>query len=165
MVGAASCGADTTAWLAGVRAEIDELDGDGWFDVIGLAGAVYGLAFVGQDYDPQAGEHAAARNLGDLAGVLASYQINFGGFAWNMKYVNTGNEAVQETAYAVLALNEVDRHAYWRNIQGAVDYMINVQLKTGGWQNRAGAGENNEITGEALWSISVGSPEPGHRLP
>ena len=165
LVGAASAGADTTAWIDGVKAEIDELDGNASYDVIGLAGAVYGLASVGEEFDPTAGEHAAASSLGGLSDILASYQISFGGFAWSMNYVNTGNEAVQETAYAVLALNEVDRRAYWRNIQGAADYMISVQLRTGGWQNRAGAGENNEITGEALWSISVGCPEPRGRMP
>ena len=43
--------ADTTAWAAGVKAEINELDGDGWYDVLGLAGSILGLASVGQDFD------------------------------------------------------------------------------------------------------------------
>ena len=163
LVGAASCRAETEAWIAGVVAEIDELNGDAWYDVLGLAGAVYGLAFVGEDYDPLAGDHEAAGSLSDLADILASYQIEGGGFAWNWYYVKTGNETIQETAYAVLALNEFGRSAYWRSIQGAVDYMISVQLKTGGWQNYESAGENNEITGEALWGISVAAPEPRGR--
>ena len=50
--------------------------------MIGLAGAVYGLAAGGEDYDPVAGEHAAASNLSDLAAILASYQIDGGGFAY-----------------------------------------------------------------------------------
>jgi hypothetical protein len=57
LVGAASVGADTTAWIAGVKAEIDELDGAGYYDVIGLAGAIYGLAYVGENHAPLGGEH------------------------------------------------------------------------------------------------------------
>lgn len=49
IVGAASAGASTAEWIAGVKAEIDELDGAEDYDVIGLAGAIYGLSFVGED--------------------------------------------------------------------------------------------------------------------
>ena len=162
LVGAASVDADTSDWIAGVKAEIDELDGNAIFDVIGLAGAVYGLAYVGEDYDPISGEHAAANNLKDLADILASYQIDGGGFTWNKNYLNPGesNETIQETAYSVLALNEVDRTIYYSNIYGASEYMKSVQLSTGGWKNWEGAGENNEVTGEALWGISVALPGP-----
>ena len=159
LVGAASCGADVTAWIAGVKAEINELDGAGYYDVIGLAGALYGLAFVGEEYDPTAGQHASASNLADLANILASYQINNGGFSWNMNYIiaNDGNETIQETAYSVLALNELNRSLYYNNILGAAQYMQSVQLATGGWENYVGStpDENNEITGEALWAINV----------
>ena len=47
-------------WVAGTKAEINELDGEAYYDVLGLAGAVYGLAYVGVDFDPTAGQHAAA---------------------------------------------------------------------------------------------------------
>jgi hypothetical protein len=160
VVGAAACGADTSAWVAGVKAEIDELDGDNYYDVLGLAGAVYGLAFDGKDFDPTAGEHAAASNVADLADILASYQIDGGGFAWNKDYViaNDGNETIQGTSYAILALNEVDRALYLDEIQGAADYMLSVQLDTDGWRNYNYEGtsstENNEITGEAMWGIA-----------
>jgi len=83
LVGAAAAGADTTAWIAGVKAEIDELDGSADYDVIGLAGAIYGLAHVGEDHDPVAGEHASAGSLADLGMVLAGYQLATGGFTWN----------------------------------------------------------------------------------
>ena len=86
LVSAASCGADTSEWIAGVKAEINELDGNLTLDVIGLAGAVYGLAFVHEDFDPTAGEHAAASSVNDLAAVLAGYQINNGGFPEQQKY-------------------------------------------------------------------------------
>ena len=152
LVGAESAGADTTAWVAGAKAEIDELNGDGWYDVLGLAGAVYGLAFVEEDFDPTAGEHAAASSLNDLADILAGYQIaESGGFAWNSNYVIAYdyNETIQETTYAVLALQEVG--GYSTEIAAAAEYMKSVQLCTGGWQNYLGSGENNEVTGEGLW--------------
>lgn len=158
LVGAASCGASTAEWIAGVKGEIDELDGAEYYDVIGLAGAVYGLAFVGEDYDPVAGEHAAASSLGDLADILASYQIaESGGFAWSSAYVipNDSNETIQETAYATMALDAVDRSAYRAAILAAGDYMVSVQLGTGGWENYATSGENNEVTAEGAWGVAL----------
>jgi hypothetical protein len=159
LVGAASAGvtgAELDLWIEGVKAEIDELDGTAYYDVIGLAGAVYGLAFVGEDFDPTAGEHAAASDLNDLADILASYQIaESGGFTWNSEYVipYEDNETIQETAYAILALAEVGGYS---DVTGsAVCYTKSVQLGTGGWENYTLSGENNEITGEALWAIAV----------
>ena len=104
LVGAAAAGADIVPWIGGTKAEIDELDGSSCYDIIGLAGSIYGLAYVGADFDPTAGEHAAAGSLLDLAETLTNYQIDDGGFAWNSGYVSSGNENVQETSYAILAL-------------------------------------------------------------
>ncbi len=151
LVAAASIGADTAPWIAGVKAEIDELDANGYYDVIGLAGAIYGLALVNEDFDPTAGAHAAATSLADLANILVSYQISSGGFTWNSGFVSPGNEVIQETAYAMLALNQFDSATYASQIQAAADYLKTAQLATGGWGNY---GENNEITGEALWALS-----------
>ncbi len=168
LVGAVAVGAVTTDWIAGTEAEINELDAGTYdvpvyYDVIGLAGAVFGLAAAGADYDPTAGEHAAASSTSDLADILASYQINAsGGFAWNANWVidNDGDEAIQETAYAILALNEFDRGTYLTKITNATNYLISVQLGTGGWRNYNYEGtsstENNEVTGEALWAIAAG---------
>jgi hypothetical protein len=162
LVAAAMIGADTAAWIAGVKAEIDELNGNSYYDVIGLAGAVYGLAIVGEDFDPTAGEHSSATSLADLAFILSGYQLATGGFTWNMYFLGEGefNETIQETAYALLALNEFDRSTYLANITAAADYMRSVQLGSGGWENYVGSvsGENNEVTGEALWGISAAYP-------
>ncbi|MEE4195828.1 MAG: hypothetical protein V2J07_11570, partial [Anaerolineae bacterium] len=157
LVGAASAGADTLYWNIGVKSEIDELNSDEYYDVIGLAGAVFGLAFIDEDYDPVAGAHEAASTLAELAEILASYQITSGGFSWNANYVipDDDNEAIQETAYAVLALNEVNHILYSEELRMAGDYILSVQLGTGGWENYPTGGENNEITGEALWALSV----------
>lgn len=160
LVGAAMCGASTQEWVDGVKAEINELDGNAYYDVIGLAGALYGLAYVGEDFDPTSGEHAAASSINDLANILVGYQINNGGFSWNSQYVipDDSNETIQETAYAILALNEIDRETYLAQIEGAANYIISVQLATGGWENNLTTGENNEVTGEALWGTSISFP-------
>ncbi len=161
LVGALAAGAPTAAWIAGVEAEIDELDGADSYDVIGLAGALYGLAAAGVEFDPTAGEHAAASSLADLAAILASYQIDLGGFAWNSDYVipNDSNETIQETAYAILALAEVARPEDADNIFGASVYLLSVQLATGGWENYPTSGENNEVTAEALWGLDAAGAE------
>lgn len=153
-------GADTSAWLAGTTSEINELDGNNDYDVLGLAGAILGLASVGADYDPTAGTHQAASNLSDLAYTLAGYQLGSGGFTWNSNYLDEGlDETVQETAYSMLALNAVDSQTYRTNLLDARAYLASIQLDTGGWENYTGSGENNEVTGEALWAASV-VPEP-----
>ncbi len=157
LVAASMCAAPTADWIAGVKAEINELNGLAYYDVVGLAGALYGLAFVGEEFDPTAGQHTAASNLMDLGNILASYQITLGGFSWNSQWVipNDGDESVQETAYAVLALAKLNRTTFFANISGAANYLKNVQLATGGWEGYTGSGENNEITGEVLWGLSM----------
>ncbi|MEW6401296.1 MAG: TIR domain-containing protein [Chloroflexota bacterium] len=157
LAGAASVGADTSAWIAGVKAEIDELDGRDDYDVIGLAGAIYGLAYVGEDYDPVAGAHASAGGLADLGRVLAGYQLATGGFTSNSYFLEEeqDNEDIQVTVYAILALAELDRTTYLSAIQAAADYIARVQLGMGGWERWAGGGENNWYTGEALWGIAT----------
>jgi len=131
-------GANTTEWLAGVKAEIDELDGNYAYDVLGLAGAVFGLVAVGEDYDPQAGQHAAASSLSDLAEILAGCQLDTGGFTWHPAFMNEGwDEMVQETVYALMALSEFERPGYSTNISDAGIYLQSVQLVTGGWENHS----------------------------
>jgi beta-lactam-binding protein with PASTA domain len=130
-------GANTTEWITGVKAEIDELDGNYMYDVLGLAGAVFGLAAVGEDYDPQAGQHESASSLSDLAAVLASYQLETGGFTWHGMYRQEEmDEFVQETVYALMALNEFDRDGYLTEIWDAGNYLQSVQLVTGGWMRK-----------------------------
>jgi hypothetical protein len=151
---AKAIGADTTAWVDAAKAEIDELSTDNYYDVIGLAGAVLGMAAAGQDFDPTAGSFASASSISDLADMLAALQISNGAFTWNANYVSVTNESVQETAYAILALQAVG--GYDSEVAAAQNYLMSVQLATGGWEGYVGGGENNEITGEALWAI----PEP-----
>ena len=140
LVGAAACGANTDAWVVAVKAKLNEHQSNNYYDVLGLAGGLYGLALIDEEFDPTSGDLAAASNLSDLGDILASYQIENSGFAWNSGYViaNDANEAVQETAYAILALNQLGRGGYFDVIQGAADWLVGFQLGTGGWGNYAG---------------------------
>jgi beta-lactam-binding protein with PASTA domain len=151
-------GADAAEWVTGLKAEIDELDGASGYGVLGLGGAVFGLASVGEDYDPWSGQHAAASSLSDLAEILAGYQLGTGGFTWHWLYMEEGmDEEVQETVYGLMALNEFDGAEYLSNINNARLYLQGCQLATGGWENYIGSaeGENNQITGEALRAIGT----------
>jgi len=155
-------GADTQLWLAGLKAEIDELNADQPYDVLGLAGAVLGLAGTGADYDPQAGSHASASDVNDLADTLAKYQLPTGGFTWHWMFRGDYmDESLRETVYAVVALAKLDREHYVTEINDAVNYLQSVQLATGGWENYTYSGENNEITGEAVRAISIILPIRG----
>ncbi|MHC4619015.1 MAG: PASTA domain-containing protein [Planctomycetota bacterium] len=155
-------GANTTEWLGSVKTEIEELDSYASSDVLGLAGAVLGLAASGEDFDPQVGEHAEASSVADLAEILAGYQLNSGGFTWNSLFREEGlDETVMETVYAVLALSQVDKPAYLTEVSDAGIYLQNTQLITGGWENYVGSiGEDNAITGAALWGMAVGVGQP-----
>ncbi len=159
LVGAAAAGANTAAWIQGVKAEINELDGteEADHDVIGLAGAIYGLAYVNEEFDPTTGEHAAAGSVRDLTDILLSYQIDCGGFAHDSNFIapDEYNEGVQVTTYALLAMDQVNSMSYRKQIKGAENFLMDMQLSTGGWGwwNGTSYNENNEYTGEALWAV------------
>jgi hypothetical protein len=168
LVGAYSCGvtgSELTLWTNATKAEINAMTAGNDYDVIGLAGSLYGLAFIGATFDPTSGSYASASSLSDLANILATYQINNGGFSWRADMVvpNDYNETMQETAYAILALNAVNRTGFLDKILGAADYIASVQLPNGGWEDWGGpasSGEYNEMTGEALWGYTV-AYQPG----
>jgi len=155
-------GASTEKWIAAVKAEIDQLDSEAGYDVLGLAGAVLGLAAAGQDYDPQAGSHAHASNLHDLADILATYQLPTGGFTWQSLFrIQNFDESTLETTYAVMALSKVDKAAYTAPINDAANYFQLSQLPTNGWEAFLGFGEDNESTGEALRALCASLPQVG----
>ena len=77
---------------------------------------------------------------------------------------NDGNETIQDTAYAMLALNAFDSATYASNIWGGEAWLGATQLGSDGWENYTGSGENNEITGEALWAASSVVPLPSAAL-
>jgi hypothetical protein len=106
-----SVGAPTAPWADAVKTSIELLELGKGYDVLGLAGALYGLAAAGIECDPQTGPFTAADNLDDLADILVTYQLLTGGFTYShlARDEGVGNETLQETAYAARALNAVDR--------------------------------------------------------
>jgi len=156
-------GADTAPWIAGVKAEVNQLSSEGTFDVLGLAAAIFGLASVDEKCDPKFGAHADAASLEDLAQILAGYQLSTGGFTWNSGSLDegAGHETAQETAFAIMALSRVSPVANEAEILRGAAYLEQAQLGTGGWENYAGGGECNEVTGEVLWSLAAAQNEAG----
>ncbi|MBN1124584.1 MAG: VCBS repeat-containing protein [Sedimentisphaerales bacterium] len=155
-------GADTTEWIAAVKTQIDRLDSDKPDDVIGLAGAIFGLASIYEDYDPQNGSHADANSLMDLADILAGYQLASGGFTYNSHFMTAGeDETVTVTAAGILALEAADRYLYWDNIAPARTFLRTDQLLSSGWENYTGAGEDNLVTAETIRGLKASRPTPG----
>lgn len=136
--------------------------------VIGLAGGIYGLSELGQDLDfaISSGDYYldGAQTVGDLVNILTTFQTASGGFAYYPDYPFDPYTSVQTTAYAIIAMIAFDSDLYSSNIDLAANWLMDVQLATGGWAGGfAGADatrENNEITGEALWATNAAVPEP-----
>jgi len=172
-VGAARLGsaqAELDVWGDKLEAGLNSWEGDysteaSSYSVLGLAGGIFGLAALGQDLDNaiSSGNYLdGAQTPEDLAGILATYQASQGGFGYYADYPLDDYTCVQATAYAILALNEVDPVTYADEISLAGNWLAGVQLTSGGWGGTwAGTGsENNELTGEALWALDVAVPEP-----
>lgn len=69
-----------------------------------------------------------------------------------------GDESTQETAYAILALDQINRAGYASEIAAAGAWLVSTQLPSGGWEYYLGALEDNQATGEALWGLGVATP-------
>lgn len=152
---------DTSTWIARTYGELSELklyeaDTNGNilyyydFSVLGVAGALYGLSLAGEPA------------LDSLAQFLVGSQLTTGGFSWHPWATYPGDETIQPTAYSILALNAWNRPVYLAQIQAGGDYLAQTQLSTGGWENFLGVteGENNEVTGEAMWAANTANPVP-----
>lgn len=134
-------------------------------DLIGVAGAVYGLASARRTSFPaiSASLHPGVDgidNLEDLAAYLASLQNLDGSWYWhsNLASPTTGDEDVQTTAYALLALLEVDvltAADYQPATEAARDWILSLQLPDGGFPEGPGGNENTEVEGEALNAIAA----------
>jgi hypothetical protein len=145
------------AWQDGLAAELDELVTPAWYDVIGLAGAIMGLARADVDLDPSSGAHADASGLTDLVATLLSYQVpGTGGFSWESDMHGDLDTTTQETAYAVLALVEA-RDFGIDGLDAAIAdaqvWLVATQIHAGGWFTYQGGDEYSEVDGEALWAI------------
>lgn len=140
---------------------LDNTDPDNVYsDIIGLAGAVRGLAYAHRLTFPaiSAPLHSGVDgidNLEDLAAYLASLQNVNGSWNWhsNLAAPTTSDEDVQTTAYALLALLEVDvmtATSYQAATEAARNWLLSMQLPDGGFPEFPGGGENTEVEGEAV---------------
>src|SRR5262249_24225858 len=139
LASALAIGASTSEWINGTEAEVNELIGGNDYDVLGLAGPLYGLARAAGTVDAPAGQYASASSLSDLANSLAGYQLSSGGYTYNsLTMIPNSDETVQETAYAIMALNQVNHNLYFSNMQLAGIYLRAAQLGNGGWEDYVG---------------------------
>lgn len=132
-------------------------------DIIGIAGAVRGLAFGGRTSFPAivAPLHSGINGIGSLEGLadeLVSLQNPDGSWNWhsNIPAPLASDEDTQTTAYAVLALLAADPLVaadYAAAIEAGRDWLAAQQLPNGGFPEYPGAGENTEVEGEALWAL------------
>jgi len=146
-------------------ATLDNSDpGTVFSDTIGLAGAVRGLADARRYTFPtivaplQSGVNGID-NLEDLAAYLVSLQNPNGSWNWhsNVAAPATGDEDVQTTAYATLALLEVDIMTaanYQPATESARNYLLSMQLPNGGFPEWPGGPENTEVEGEAVTAVA-----------
>ena len=144
---------------------LDNSDPDNVYsDIIGLAGAVRGLADARRYNFPAivAPLHSGVNgidNLEDLAAYLASLQNPNGSWYWhsNLAAPATGDEDIQTTAYAILALLEVDimtAASYQGATESARNYLLSMQLPNGGFPEWPGGPENTEVEGEAVTAVA-----------
>ncbi len=134
-------------------------------DIIGLAGAVRGLAFADRFSFPaiSAPLHPGVDgidNLEDLAAYLASLQNVDGSWNWhsNLAAPTASDEDVQTTAYALLALLEVDimtAASYQAATSSAREWIDSMQLPDGGFPEYPGGSENTEVEGEAVTAVAA----------
>jgi hypothetical protein len=134
-------------------------------DLIGVAGGVRGLAFAARSDFPaiSAPLHPGVNNIATLDGLtayLAALQNADGSWYWhsNLAAPATDDKDVQTTAYALLALLEADAMtatSYVAATQAARDWIVSIQLPSGGFPQWPGGDENTEVEGEALTAVAA----------
>jgi hypothetical protein len=153
----------------GVLDGLDTLDNSDpstvYSDIIGLAGAVRGLAIARRTiFDPiSAPNHPGVDGiftLNGLAAYLASLQNPDGSWYWHSNLIapTADDQDVQTTAYATLALLEADTLTATSHVaaaQNARDWLVSMQLLNGGFPTAPGGEENTEVEGEALTAIAA----------
>lgn len=138
-----------------------------WWDMIGLAGGVQALALGGVTtfpaiVSPLKADINGITTLEGLANVLAGYQNTNGSWYWgahiSVPWVPaSGDEDIQSTAYAVMALlaaRDLVGPSYAAEIKAGRDYLYTLQLASGGFESWPGGTENVEAEAEALTVIS-----------
>jgi len=157
----------STAFVEGILQGLDAMDNTDPngvpMDIVGIAGAVRGLAWGGRTIFPPivAPLHNRIDGISSLEGLadeLVSLQNADGSWNWHSNLPSPGisDEDTQTTAYAVMALQAADPLVgsdYAAAIEAGKDWLASQQLPNGGFPEYPGAGENTEVEGEALWAL------------
>ncbi len=149
---------------------LDNSDPDTVFsDILGVAGAVKGLALANRQVFPivNAPLHDGVNGLSslqELGNLLVSYQNPNGSWYWhsNLAAPAMEDEDAQTTAYAVLALEALDPvspGSFAGSIEAGQNWLEGTQLANGGFPSSPGGAENTEVEGEVLWALGAG-PAP-----
>jgi len=143
---------------------LDTLDENIGSDIIGLAGAVHGLALNGTTTFPliNSPNHSAINGISTLcalADVLAGMQNANGAWYWISTLVSPGptDEDTQVTAYAVMALVAADALScgpYDTEIAKGRAWLDSIQDASGAFPDPFW-GENVEVNGEALSAVTI----------
>ena len=151
--------AQVTAFTDAIKYGINILDSTATHsDLLGLAGGVMGLSWLGEDFDPTSGDFAAASSTAELADMLAGYQ-NVNG-SWYDTISSGVDEDLQVTAYALLALDAANSSGQYDSEIGlGLNYLVGMQNTDGSWPAWSGGSEYSEINGEIVWALST-VPEP-----
>jgi len=130
-----------------------------YWDYIGLAGGVYGLAATGTTTFPVINAPNSAMvdgidNLCDLANALANEQNSDGSWDWhsNITTPDPTDADTQNTAYAVMALvaaQDAGCGPYDAVIAKARDWLRSMQNADGSFQPYPGGDVNTEVDAEA----------------
>ena len=149
--------------LAGLEATTSA---DTDYDVIGLAGAVWAAGVTGVNLDPTVGVYASLNTTAQLAAKLATLTTtaNDGAWLWGSlaepSDYTTGT--TQNTAFAILALNAVDRPLYLGQIARGSAFLRSLQEPSGqflSWPTASPAADGGvETHAEALSALVTVAP-------
>ncbi|PKL95126.1 MAG: hypothetical protein CVV18_06675, partial [Gammaproteobacteria bacterium HGW-Gammaproteobacteria-8] len=140
------------------------------FDLVGLSGAVWAAARTGAELDPQSGLFAAADTTADLAQELLQYQDPVsGGFYFNTTLAMMPDDPTatdsQVTAFAMLALDLLDRQTHQTALQAAAGFLDAQQQPDGQilpFPGSSPTGEGTvEIHAEAMAAFATAALRPG----
>ena len=161
------------SFIQGVLRGLDTLDNSDpdnvYSDILGVAGAVKGLALANRQAFPavNAPLHSGVNGLSSLqalGNLLVSYQNPNGSWYWhsNLAAPVVDDEDAQTTAYAILALEALDPvspGSFAGPIEAGQSWLEGIQLVSGGFPSSPGGAENTEVEGEVLWALGAG-PDP-----
>jgi len=162
-------------FVAAILASLDQMDSSDpntqAMDILGVAGAVQGLAFGNTTSFPAivAPLHGGISGISSLQGLadwLESQQNADGSWNWASTLGSPGltDEDLQTTAYAVMALETADSLVgsdYAAAVDAGKDWLAAQQLANGGFPEWPTGPENTEVEGEVLWALGFhGATEP-----